>query len=53
MTVNQLFGTSISTEAEMEAWIKERRPDPEILFPTNGEEMSLTRVGRDLYEKVG
>ena len=52
MTVNQLFGTSISTEAEMEAWIKERRPDPEILFPTNGEEMSLTRVGRDLHEKV-
>ena len=53
MTVNQLFGTSISTEAEMEPWIKERRPDPEILFPPNGEEMSVTRVGRDLYEKVG
>ena len=52
MTVNELFGTSITTEAEMEAWIKERRPDPEIEAPANGEEMSLARVGRDLYEKV-
>ena len=52
MTVNELFRTSISTETEMEAWIKERRPDPEIKVPTNGEEMSLARVGRDLYEKV-
>jgi len=52
VTVNELFGTSITTEAEMEAWIKEQRPNPEIEAPTNGEQMSLARVGRDLYEKV-
>ena len=35
----------------MEDWLKDRRPklDGE---PKNGEEMSLSRVGKDLYEKV-
>lgn len=35
----------------MEEWLKQRRPklDRE---PKNGEEMSLSRVGKDLYEKV-
>ena len=36
----------------MEAWIAERRPDLKGAEPANGEEMSMTRVGKDLYEKV-
>ena len=37
----------------MESWIDERRPDLNGNLPTNGEQMSLSRVGKDLYEKVG
>ena len=50
-TVNILFGTNITTEDQMDEWLKQRRPklDGE---PKNGEEMSLSRVGKDLYEKV-
>ena len=46
-----MFGTNISSEKEMDDWLKMKRPkyDHE---PTNGEEMSLSRVGKDLYEKV-
>ena len=35
----------------MEAWLKTQRPiyDHE---PQNGEEMSLSRVGKELYERV-
>ena len=35
----------------MEKWLKKKRPiyDHE---PRNGEEMSLSRVGKDLYEKA-
>ena len=36
----------------MEAWIDERRPNLNGKLPANGEEMSLSRVGKDLYEKV-
>ena len=36
----------------MEAWIDERRPHLHGKLPANGEEMSLSRVGKDLYEKV-
>jgi hypothetical protein len=56
VTVNELFGTSITSEAEMQKWIDDRKPvpipgqDPGI--PANGEEMSVARVGTDLYEKV-
>jgi hypothetical protein len=35
----------------MEDWLKQRRPQLEG-EPKNGEEMSLSRVGKDLYEKV-
>ena len=35
----------------MKAWLDERRPPPGHT-PTNGEEMSISRVGRDLYEKI-
>ncbi len=54
--MNELFGMSISSEAEMQKWINDRKPvpvsgsDPD--FPANGEEMSVARVGTDLYEKV-
>ncbi len=36
----------------MESWLQERRPAFHGKPPQNGEEMSLSRVGRDLYEKV-
>lgn len=36
----------------MEAWIAARRPDLKGAEPANGEEMSMTRVGKDMYEKV-
>jgi hypothetical protein len=36
----------------MESWLKERRPKLNGSEPKNGEEMSLSRVGKDLYEKV-
>ena len=50
-TVNILFGTNITSEDDMEKWLKTKRPiyDHE---PRNGEEMSLSRVGKDLYEKA-
>ena len=35
----------------MENWLDKRRPD-NCQNPENGEEMSLCRVGSDLYEKV-
>ena len=51
-TVNTLFGTDIHSEEEMEDWLSSRRPNLEGKKPSNGEEMSLSRVGTDLYEKV-
>ncbi len=36
----------------MAAWINKRKPDMNGILPTNGEEMSISRVGKDLYEKV-
>jgi hypothetical protein len=36
----------------MAAWINERKPNMDGILPTNGEEMSISRVGKDLYEKV-
>ena len=35
----------------MKAWLDQRRPPPGET-PQNGEEMSISRVGRDLYEKI-
>ena len=51
-TVNTLFKTNIDTEEDMEKWLSSRRPDLKGKLPSNGEEMSLSRVGTDLYEKV-
>ena len=50
-TVNTLFGAELQDEADMKAWLDERRPPPGET-PENGEEMSISRVGRDLYEKI-
>jgi len=50
-TVNTLFGEELEDEADMKAWLDQRRPPPGET-PQNGEEMSISRVGRDLYEKI-
>jgi len=50
-TVNTLFGEDLEDEADMKAWLDQRRPLPGET-PQNGEEMSISRVGRDLYEKI-
>jgi len=50
-TVNALFGTDINSEEEMVAWLDERRPKLDQP-PQNGEEMSISRVGTDLYERI-
>ncbi|KVV16262.1 UDP-galactopyranose mutase [Flavobacterium sp. TMP13] len=49
-TVNELFGTTISSEQEMTKWLEENRTPFEN--PTNGEEAVLNRVGPILYEKM-
>jgi UDP-galactopyranose mutase len=49
-TVNNLFGTTITSEEEMKEWIEFNRiPIPN---PQNGEEAVLNRVGFTLYEKM-
>ena len=35
----------------MKAWLDKRRPPPGHT-PKNGEEMSISRVGKDLYDKI-
>lgn len=49
-TVNTLFGESIQTEEEMQAWLEENRVAHEKA--QNGEEAVLNRVGPVLYEKM-
>jgi UDP-galactopyranose mutase len=48
-TVNQLCGTSIQTTDEMNEWLKSVQYTGEI---KNSEDMALSRVGTDLYEKL-
>jgi len=50
-TVNMLFDAGIETEQDMINWLDERRPKSDKP-PQNGEEMSISRVGTDLYEKI-
>lgn len=50
-TVNTLFGTNINTEQDMVEWLDQRRPKLDKP-PQDGEEMSISRVGTDLYEKI-
>ena len=65
-TVNMLFGTEITKKEEMVAWLNKRRPSSgEINFhenqfinspsdtkPKNGEDMAISRVGKDLYKML-
>lgn len=51
-TVNSLFGINMTTEKEMEKWLEKSRPNLHGVTPRNGEEMSMSRVGRDLYEMI-
>lgn len=52
-TVNTLFGESISSEEEMQAWYDKCRVLPaDGKAPANGEEAALSRVGPELYEKI-
>jgi len=51
-TVNALFGESIQSEKEMQAWYdKQRIPCPGEQ-PANSEEAALSRVGPELYESI-
>jgi UDP-galactopyranose mutase len=49
-TVNKLFGTSITNEAEMKNWLDENRLP--IDAPKDGREAALNKVGQVLYEKM-
>ena len=49
-TVNKLFGTNITTEAEMKNWLDENRLP--IDAPKDGREAALNKVGQVLYEKM-
>ncbi len=49
-TVNKLFGTNITTEAEMKEWLEENRLP--INTPKDGREAALNKVGQVLYEKM-
>jgi len=50
-TVNMLFNENITSKEEMIAWLDERRPNKgKDYVPQNGEEMALSRVGKELYE---
>lgn len=49
-TVNALFGTDITSEAEMKKWLDENQVKNN--HPRNGKEAALARVGEVLYEKI-
>lgn len=49
-TVNTLFGLSMETEAEMKIWLETNRE--QIAHPINGKEAVLSKVGKELYEKM-
>ncbi|XP_023320773.1 uncharacterized protein LOC111695623 [Eurytemora carolleeae] len=50
-TVNMLFNENISSKEDMVKWLNQRRPKMAPGHePQNGEEMALSRVGKELYE---
>ena len=52
-TVNALLDLGVTGTAEMDAWLASVQvPPAHGGAPRNGEEMALSRVGRDLYEKI-
>lgn len=50
-TVNMLFNESLSNENEMNEWLKINQIHIST-DPKNSEEMALSRVGQNLYEKI-
>jgi len=52
-TVNSLFNLTLSTSSDMQDWLKNKQIQMvNDSKPTNSEEMTLSRVGRDLYELI-
>merc|ERR1712054_89740 len=51
-TVNALFGESISSEDEMQAWYDKKRIPCPGEQPANSEDAALSRVGPELYESI-
>merc|ERR1719502_1095233 len=51
-SVRELFGESVNSEGEMQAWYDKERVKPASGEPANGEEAALSRVGPRLYERV-
>jgi UDP-galactopyranose mutase len=51
-TVNALFGESISSEEEMQAWYDKKRVPCANGEPANSEEAALSRVGPELYDAI-
>jgi len=52
-TVNQLCNANLKSEEEMLEWLKLNQVPPPVMgCPSNSEEMALSRVGKDLYEKL-
>lgn len=47
-TVNKIFGTTITSREEMQAWLTKHTSN--IAEPKNSEEAALRRVGKELYE---
>lgn len=52
-TVNSLFELNISNSDEMDRWLSTVQKQPSHgLAPENSEEMAISRVGVDLYDKI-
>lgn len=51
-TVNELCNTHIQTIEEMNIWLKENQETFEEKEIKNSEEMALSRIGKQLYEKL-
>ena len=51
-TVNALFGLSIQTTAQMDAWLQAEQVHYAERPPNNSEEMALSRVGSRLYQLI-
>jgi UDP-galactopyranose mutase len=49
-TINSLCGTNLQTQEEMKEWLSAVQVIPERM--ENGEQMALSRVGKDLYQKI-
>jgi UDP-galactopyranose mutase len=50
-TVNQLTGSNITSQEEMVEWLKNNQEHIKE-SPRNGEQVCLSQIGRDLYQKM-